>query len=144
MIERLQATDKIQVQNFGLVEWLKDLQEAIQAGYEFDFETNEGYPQQIGHVYTCQMLPVKQKQVEQYVSKVLPEQELRVYPGGSPDTPTMTSAADVLVIAPWNEAKLDTEAKANPDLFIQDLKNINIDAKPSEQPAKRGPKPKQQ
>jgi len=130
MIERIQATDKIQVQNFGLVEWLKDLQEAIQAGYEFDFETNEGYPQQIGHVYTCQMLPVKQKQVEQYVTKVVPEQELRVYPGGSPDTPTMTTIPvdEVVAQEATTVAKQGTE-KVTPEV---------------NQPAKRGPKPKQQ
>lgn len=76
MIEQQKHTNKIQVQNFGLVEWLKDVQEAIQAGYEFDFETNEGYPQVIGTVYTCLMQPREYKQVEQ----LLPDKQAETLP----------------------------------------------------------------
>ena len=136
MIEQLKDSDKIQVQNFGLAEWLKDAQEAIQAGYEFDFETNEGYPQQIGHVYTCQMLPVKQKQVEQVVTELEP---MVITPWvGSESVPsdlcvTLEETTSEPVFSPPTE--LVTELP--PVVSEQKIAEVN-------QPAKRGPKPKQQ
>lgn len=43
----------VRVQAYSLYEYLLALQEAIQAGYKIDFETNQGYPQQIGTVFTA-------------------------------------------------------------------------------------------
>jgi len=141
MIEQQKDSNKIQVQNFGLVEWLKDVQEAIQADYEFDFETNEGYPQVIGTVYTCLMQPRENKEAEK-------QSEPEVYPGGSPDTPDMTSKSTNLVLP-------DKQAEAEPVLPTDEAVAIlatTVAKQETDQPTKRayvskgngtGPKPKQ-
>lgn len=54
MIE-VKDNETIRVENYGLIEWLTDLQQQIKLGYEIDFSTNEGYPQSFGSVYTCLM-----------------------------------------------------------------------------------------
>lgn len=55
MIEKLKDSTKIRVENYGLFEWLVELQEAIKQGYELD-TSNEGWPQVFGSVYTCLMV----------------------------------------------------------------------------------------
>lgn len=117
MIEQQKHTNKIQVQNFGLVEWLKDVQEAIQANYEFDFETNEGYPQVIGTVYTCLMQPREYKQVE----PVLPDKPVETIP-----------------VLPVDESVVSQETTVTE----QETQNSTPVHLPTEQPVKRGPKPK--
>jgi len=57
MITFQEHTGFKRVENYGFAEWLKEVQEVIQDGYEFDFESNDGYPLQIGTVYTAVMKP---------------------------------------------------------------------------------------
>jgi len=57
MITFQEHTGFKQVENYGFAEWLKEVQEVIQDGYEFDFDSNDGYPLQIGTVYTAVMKP---------------------------------------------------------------------------------------
>ena len=57
MIEQLTHINAIQVQEYGFLEWLKEVQEQVQQGYEIEFETNEGVPNSFGGYYTCRMVP---------------------------------------------------------------------------------------
>jgi hypothetical protein len=138
MIEQLKDSDKIQVQNFGLAEWLKDIQQAINEGYEFDFESNSGYPQQIGHIYTCQMMP---RSVELsadttvYLKPVL--QETTPVIDFPPIVEPVEETKDALVIAPWQESVVAQEATT---VAKQETEKVTTEVN---QPAKRGPKPKQ-
>lgn len=61
MITVQEHTGFKQVENYGFAEWLKEVQEVIQDGYEFDFESNANYPLQIGTVYTAVMKPREAK-----------------------------------------------------------------------------------
>ncbi len=55
MIELLEHNGKLKVENYGLMDWVTDVQSAIQQGYEID-TSNEGYPQNFGSLYTCLMV----------------------------------------------------------------------------------------
>lgn len=57
MIERTPEGNQL-VQAYGLEEFLRDVQELFQRGYVLDFETNEHYPQAIGHLFTAVLVPV--------------------------------------------------------------------------------------
>lgn len=80
MIEQQKHIDAIRVENYGLAEWLKDVQATIQKGYEIDLVSNEGYPTSFGTMYTCLMLPVKKQEPIQVTSE-----------GKSINTPEVTS-----------------------------------------------------
>jgi len=63
MIQVQEHTGFKRVEDYSLATWLEQVQECIQDGYEFDMETNEGFPTQIGSVYTCLMKPKEVKVV---------------------------------------------------------------------------------
>ena len=48
--------DSIQLQEYGLAEFIKQIEVKVNAGYKLGLETNEGYPQQYGTLYTVGML----------------------------------------------------------------------------------------
>lgn len=49
------------VEAYGLAEWLTEVQELVQKGYLFDFDTNESYPLVFGSMYTCIMVLPEEK-----------------------------------------------------------------------------------
>lgn len=57
MIERVGETQEMRIQQYGLAEFLQEAQELIERGYVFDFDSNERYPQSIGHMFICTMVP---------------------------------------------------------------------------------------
>jgi hypothetical protein len=57
MIQTQEHTGKIRVEDYGLAEFMKQVQEQIQKGFTIDFETNEGYPTSFGTLYTCMLNP---------------------------------------------------------------------------------------
>lgn len=143
-----------QVQNYGLAEWLKDIQEAIREGYEFDFDSNEGYPQAIGHVFTCIMKLRRMDwlgQVGKNADAVFPDldfppiEEPRVYPGGSKDGSPTIPAPVIGDLLPDKQAEPSAvfPSTSAEDLFVPLFQDEEPVVTPEvEQPAKRGPKPK--
>lgn len=80
MIERVNDTQNQRVQTYGLAEFLQDVQELFQRGYVLDYETNDHYPQSIGHLFTAVMVPkdaVKQVKVEPTTDAVEVPDELK-------------------------------------------------------------------
>lgn len=76
MIERVNDTQNMRIQAYGLEEFLRDVQELFQRGYVLDFETNEHYPQSIGHLFTAVLVPaakVKEGTAEARTDKPMPE-----------------------------------------------------------------------
>lgn len=61
MIERAQGTDLMQVQTYGLAEFLIEVEGLINSGFTFDMEDNQHYPQVIGHLYVVTMQPKDKK-----------------------------------------------------------------------------------
>jgi hypothetical protein len=53
------------IEGNSLYDFLKESQTLIQEGYEFDFETNEGFPQRIGLIYVSRMLKPKPKTIDE-------------------------------------------------------------------------------
>lgn len=47
---------KVIVQEYGLDVFVKKIEDLVLEGYRMDMQTNEGYPRQIGVVYTVIML----------------------------------------------------------------------------------------
>lgn len=123
MIELQEHNGKLKVENYGLWEFLQDLQQGINQGYELD-ESNEGWPQVFGSLYTCLMVEKK--------SKLLPDKQAET----SVVLP-VDEAKDVLVrtipkdsdslITPWSQTESPVVAQETPEV---------------DQPAKRGTKPK--
>lgn len=67
MIERVQGTDLMQVQTYGLAEFLIEVEGLINSGFTFDMENNQHYPQVIGHLYVVTMQPKDKKNEVQKV-----------------------------------------------------------------------------
>lgn len=61
---QLLANGNLQIQEYSLIDFLQEVQKYVIDGYRIDFVTNEGYPQQYGSVYICQMIPQKEPVVE--------------------------------------------------------------------------------
>lgn len=62
MIERTPEGNQL-VQAYGLDVLLQEVQELVQRGYVFDYNTNEHYPQQLGHLYVVTLVPDQAKVV---------------------------------------------------------------------------------
>lgn len=70
MIERVQGTNLMQVQTYGLAEFLIEVEGLINSGFTFDMEDNQHYPQVIGHLYVVTMQPKdKKKELPKVVAK---------------------------------------------------------------------------
>lgn len=114
MLELQQHTGKLKCENYGLYEFLLDVQNGVNQGYEID-DSNEGFPQVYGSLYTCLLknkatVVFLDKQAE--ISAVL----------------TIEAAKDVLpeeTIVAKQETELKQEVTPDAELVI-----------------KRGPKPK--
>lgn len=78
MIERTPEGNQL-VQAYGLDALLQEVQELVQRGYVLDYNTNEHYPQQLGHLYVVTMVdpknqaPVVQEAKSEDVPEVTPE-----------------------------------------------------------------------
>jgi len=59
VIQVQKDTGLFRVEEYGLAEWLAEVQTMIKKGYEFDFVTNSNYPVQIGTIYSAIMVPIK-------------------------------------------------------------------------------------
>lgn len=64
MIEHREHNQTVKVEDYGLAEWLAQIQEVIKQGYEFDFTSNETYPLVFGSMYTVVMVKSKEQAVE--------------------------------------------------------------------------------
>ena len=78
MIERTAEGNQL-VQAYGLDVLLQEIQELVQRGYVLDYNTNEHYPQQLGHLYVVTLVdpknqaPVVQPDKPEDVPEVPPE-----------------------------------------------------------------------
>jgi hypothetical protein len=54
---QLLANGNLQIQEYSLIDFLQEVQKYVIDGYRIDFETNEGYPQQLGTIYLAQLVP---------------------------------------------------------------------------------------
>ena len=61
--------DKKVIEAYGFIEFLKAVQAGVQEGYELDFVTNEGFPQQMGTYYRGTLLLQKEEVKEEKVHK---------------------------------------------------------------------------
>lgn len=85
------------IEGNSLYDFLKEAQTLIQEGYEFDFETNEGFPQRIGLIYVSRML--KPKTIEE-------APVANATPAVSTDTPTV---ADTTFVVAAKKTRSKTE-----------------------------------
>jgi len=53
--------DKKVIEAYGFIEFLRAVQAGVQEGYELDFVTNEGFPQQMGTYYRGTLLLQKEE-----------------------------------------------------------------------------------
>ena len=53
----LQPNGNMLVQNYGLAEWLAEIEQQINAGYKFDFESNDCYPQNMAYTFYTILVP---------------------------------------------------------------------------------------
>ena len=78
MIERTPEGNQL-VQAYGLDVLLQEVQELVQRGYVFDYNTNSHFPQQLGHLYVVTLVdpknqaPVLQEDKPEVVPEVSPE-----------------------------------------------------------------------
>lgn len=60
----MQNKQDIQIDAYNLVDLLVEVEKHIKAGYTFDLESNEKYPQHFGHRFFVPMVPVREQGVE--------------------------------------------------------------------------------
>lgn len=94
MLELQEHTGKLKVENYGLWEFLQDLQQGVNRGYELD-DSNEGFPQTFGQIYTC--LLKQKKKIQEPLFKPL----IDLHPG-------LQEELDAIVIEPEVVASLAT------------------------------------
>ena len=66
----------LRIERYSLWEFCQALEKSILAGYTLDLESNEGFPQQIGSIYTCAV--VKEVKEEQEQEKEVKEEPKKV------------------------------------------------------------------
>lgn len=75
--------EELRIENYSLWEFCSALEKAILQGYTLDLDSNEGFPQQIGTIFTCKVYKVHKvhkvvKEVEEQVQSVeQPEPEVK-------------------------------------------------------------------
>ena len=70
--------DKKVIEAYGFIEFLKLVQAGIQEGYELDFMTNEGFPQQMGTYYRGTLLLQKEEVKEEKVHKATKKEKAEI------------------------------------------------------------------
>ena len=70
--------DKKVIEAYGFIEFLKLVQAGIQEGYELDFITNEGFPQQMGTYYRGTLLLQKEEVKEEKVHKATKKEKAEI------------------------------------------------------------------
>lgn len=88
---QLLANGNIQLQEYSLIDFLQEVQKYVIDGYRIDFETNQGYPQQLGTIYLAQLVPASsldekdtsQKEIV-IETEVAPEVQTASKPGRKP------------------------------------------------------------
>lgn len=170
-MQELQHTGKLKIENYGLWEFLQDFQQGVSQGYELD-ESNEGFPQVFGSLYTCLLKPKALKQSVEgdktpserifeeviYLRKELKEVQEKTVNGLALNV----KVDDSLVTAPKVEAILNTLQKMYPNneqpvitdftfeeskdemvITSSDQEEVKQEVTPDVEPVvKRGPKPK--
>lgn len=86
MLELQEHTGKLKAENYGLMEWALDVQDAINQGYELDM-SNEGYVQNFGSLYTCLLKKKSEVPSPIEVAEVHPETPVKVQQEQSPEVP---------------------------------------------------------
>lgn len=83
---QLLANGNLQIQEYSLIDFLQEVQKYVIDGYRIDFETNEGYPQQLGTIYLAQLVPAVKLTDELVADKELVETEVvtEVQPASKP------------------------------------------------------------
>lgn len=57
MINPKDHNGNIRVENYGLAEWLTEIEQVINQGYEFNFNDNDKFPQSIGYMFYAILVP---------------------------------------------------------------------------------------
>lgn len=105
-------TQTKRIESYGLYDFCKDIEEALKAGYQFDFESIENFPTAYGTMFTCGLVQATEKVADEVAEVV---------------------ADEVEVVA-------EAEAKTETEEVVQD--EVEAAETPESAPAKRGPKPK--
>lgn len=58
-VQNLKGETLLKVVGYGFHDFIRDLEQGFEQGYRLDFESNENYPQQIGSLYTAQLVSKK-------------------------------------------------------------------------------------
>ena len=82
MITKQQHNGFIKVEEYSLAAWLAEIEQVINQGYKFDFESNDTHPQAFGSMYTAVLVPV----VSEVETEVTPETQS---PETTPVEPTV-------------------------------------------------------
>jgi len=106
-------TNVKRIETYSLHEFCQEVQSAIKDGFSFDFESNENFPQNYGTLLTCGLVKVSEKL---NTEEVVTETE-----------ETVTQTEEVV----QNTEQTETEAS-----------DEQTDNSETQEPAKRGPKPK--
>ena len=83
MIITQEHTGNIKIEDYGFAEWLAQVEQVINQGYQFDFVNNENYPVGYGSMYTAVLVPVTAKETE------------KVVPSATVDTPSEITVDEV-------------------------------------------------
>ena len=61
MITKQELTGFIKIEDYGFAEWLAQVEQVLNQGYQFDFVNNENYPVGYGSMYTAVLVPTKEQ-----------------------------------------------------------------------------------
>ena len=75
MITKQQHNGFIKVEEYSLAAWLAEIEQVINQGYKFDFESNDTHPQAFGSMYTAVLVPVVAEVASEVETEVAPTTE---------------------------------------------------------------------
>lgn len=114
--------DVKRIETYSLYEFCQEIETAIKAGFSFDFKTNENFPTAFGTMLTCGLVKAAEK-----VEEAQEPTEVEVEETETEVTETVDEQ-----VTEVTEVATEVEDVANE---VQDLTDV-------QEPAKRGPKPK--
>lgn len=133
--------DVKRIETYSLYEFCQEVELALKAGFSFDFDSNENFPQNYGTLLTCGLVKVGKKvEAEEVVTdgaKVEETEETDAQTEQVTKSATVTEQTEEVV---QNTEQVESTETTSEETETEEVVEGQENAEAT--PAKRGPKPK--
>lgn len=130
--------DVKRIETYSLYEFCQEVELALKAGFSFDFDSNENFPQNYGTLLTCGLVKVGKKvEAEEVVTDDAKVEETDSQTEQVTESATVTEQTEEVV---QNTEQVESTETASEETETEEVVEGQENAEAT--PAKRGPKPK--